>query len=278
MMCRVSKNVLYLIGRMMTWLIWLAALAVLPASVRPWQLLVVLLLSTAAGVVAHELGHLLACLAAGAKVKAFRLGAERAAIRFGVRSVQVSLGWPYRGRVEYTGAPSVGRRAMITLAGSLTQLVLAGVAWAFSASGLRPLVVTAALGLGVTGLISLMPFRLRSGRLSDGARLFELRSDVRAATILEAQKTAARLLRAGLAAELLELHKGLDVPARRMGVAQARALAVVECSVALLATVALARRALGQPQADLVAEAVSLSAHADLVAEAAEGSRLAGVG
>lgn len=117
MMCRVSKNVLYLTGQVMTWLIWLAALAVLPVSVRPWQLLVVLLLSTAAGVVAHELGHLLACLAAGAKVKAFRLGAERAAIRFRVRSVQVSLGWPYRGRVEYTGVPSVGRRAMITLAG-----------------------------------------------------------------------------------------------------------------------------------------------------------------
>lgn len=111
---------------------------------------------------------------------------------------------------------------------------------------MRPLVVTAALGLGVTGLISLMPFRLRSGRLSDGARLFELRSDVRAATILEAQKTAARLLRAGLTAELLELHRGLDVPARRMGVAQARALAVVECSVALLA---------GLPQPDaLLAE------------------------
>jgi hypothetical protein len=46
----------------------------------------------------------------------------------------------------------------------------------------------------------------------------------------------------------------------------------------MLATVALARRALGQPHADLVAAAVSLSAHADLVAEAAEDSRLAGVG
>lgn len=150
MMSRVLKNVLYLTGRIMTGLIWLAAFAVLLAAAgppaRPWQLAVVLLLAVAAGVVAHELGHLLACLVAGAQVKAFRLGAERAAIRFRVRSVQVSLGWPYRGRVEYTGAPSVARRAMITLAGSLTQLVLAGVAWAVSASGTRPLAVTAALG------------------------------------------------------------------------------------------------------------------------------------
>jgi hypothetical protein len=46
----------------------------------------------------------------------------------------------------------------------------------------------------------------------------------------------------------------------------------------MLATVALARRALGQPHADLVADAVALSANADLVAEAAEDSRLAGVG
>jgi hypothetical protein len=239
MMSRVVQNVLYLVGRIMTWLIWLAALAVLLASAGPptgpWQLPVVLVLSVAGGVVAHELGHLLACLAVGATVKAFRLGPERPAIRFRVRSVQVSLGWPNRGRVEYTVGSSVGRRVVITLAGSLTQLVLAGVVWAFSEGGERPLVVAAALGLGVTGLINLMPFRLRSGRLSDGARLFELRSDVRAATALEAQKTAARLLRAGRAAELLELHTGLDVPDRRMSVAQARALAVVECSVALLA-------------------------------------------
>jgi hypothetical protein len=245
MMSCVVKNALYLVGRIMTWLIWLAALVLLLASAGPsagpWQLPVVLLLSVAGGVVAHELGHLLACLVVGATVKAFRLGRERPAIRFRVRSVQVSLGWPSGGRVEYAVGSSVGRRVVITLAGSLTQLVLACVAWAFSASGERPLVVAAALGLGVTGLTNLMPCRLRSGRLSDGARLFELRSDAHTAALLEAQKTAARLLHAGRAAELLELHAGLDVPARRMSVAQARALAMIECSVALLA---------GLPQVD----------------------------
>jgi hypothetical protein len=250
MMSRVVKNALYLAGQIMTWLIGLAALGVLLASARPlagpWELPVVFLLSVAGGVVAHELGHLLACLAVGATVKAFRLGPERPAIRFRVRSVQVSLGWPYQGRVEYAAGSSVGRRVVITLAGSLTQLVLAWVAWAFSVSGERPLVVAAAVGFGFTGLTNLMPFRLRSGRLSDGARLFELRSDAHTAAALEAQKTAARLLQAGRAAELLELHTGLDVPARRMSVAQALGLAMVECSVALLA---------GLPQADaLLAE------------------------
>ena len=255
MMSRVLKNVLYLVGRMMTGLMWLATLAVLVAAgtlARPWQLSVVFLLSAAGGVVAHELGHLLACLAAGAQVKAFRLGPERAAIRFRVRSVQVSLGWQYQGRVEYTAAPSVARRAMITLAGSLTQLALACVALAFSASGTRPLVVAGALGLGVHGLINLMPFRLRSGRLSDGARLFELRSDARAAAVLAAQKTAARLVRAGRIAELLELHKGLDVPDRRMSVAPALALAMVECNVALLAGLPQADAALAERRARLL--------------------------
>jgi len=280
MMSRVLKNVLYLVGRMMTGLMWLATLAVLVAAgtlARPWQLSVVFLLSAAGGVVAHELGHLLACLAAGAQVKAFRLGPERAAIRFRVRSVQVSLGWPYQGRVEYTAAPSVARRAMITLAGSLTQLALACVALAFSASGTRPLVVAVALGLGVHGLINLMPFRLRSGRLSDGARLFELRSDARAAAVLAAQKTAARLVRAGRIAELLELHKGLDVPDRRMSVAPALALAMVECNVALLAGLPQADAALAERRAPSAArspgrlDAVGLQP--DAGAPAAKGGR-----
>jgi hypothetical protein len=79
-----------------------------------------------------------------------------------------------------------------------------------------------------------MPFRARSGRLSDGARLLELRSDVRAAKALDARKAAPRLFRAGRAKELLELHAGLDVPARRMSVPQAAGLTVVEFNVVLL--------------------------------------------
>ena len=152
--------------------------------------------ATLVAVVAHELGHLLACRAVGVKVKAFRLGHERFAIRFRVQTVQVSLGLPYKGRVEHDGAASVGRRAVITLAGSLVDLALAGVAlmvaaMAGSGQAARPLAVAVALGFAVTGLANLMPFRSRSGRLSDGARLFELRSDVRTAELRAVQKKAA---------------------------------------------------------------------------------------
>lgn len=239
------KKALYIVGRTMAALIWLGALGGLalayggsPGATQPWQLFLPLLLAIAAGTVAHELGHMLACLAVGAEIKAFQLGDERGAIRFHVRRVQVSLGWPYRGRVQYGGILSVGRRVVITLAGSLMNLALGGlVLWlAVPASGqsTRGVVVAVALGLGVPGLVNLMPFRTRSGRLSDGARLFEVRSDVRAAKVLEARKAAPRLLRAGRATELLELHAGLNVPAGRMSVPLAARLTVVEFNVVLL--------------------------------------------
>jgi len=192
-----------LVGRVIGGLMWVGAtgwllLADAGDAGQAWELNGVLLLAVAAGVVAHELGHLLACLAVGAEVRAFRLGGERVAIRFRVRTVQVSLGWPYKGRVEYSGALSVGRRAVITLAGSLMDLALAGLALMSSAMAVsgqraRPL-VAAALGLGVLGLVNLMPFRTRSGRLSDGTRLLEVRSDMHAAELLAAQETASRLL------------------------------------------------------------------------------------
>jgi hypothetical protein len=237
MILGVLKAGLYFVGRTLAGLMWAGAVGclLLVYAGTPnqfWELYGVLILAEAAGVVAHELGHMLACSAVGAEVKAFRLGSEHVAIRFRVRTVQVSLGWPYKGRVEYGGTLSAGRRAVITLAGSLMDLALAGLvlmvsAVAASGQGARALVVTIALGLGVTGLTNLMPFRMRSGRLSDGARLFELRSDVRTAELLAA-------IRAGRVTELLELHAGLDVPARRMSVAQAANLIVVEFNVALL--------------------------------------------
>lgn len=195
----------------------------------------VLVAAALVAVVAHELGHLLACLAVGVKVKAFRLGDERYAIRFRVQAVLVSLGLPYKGRVDYDGAASVGRRAVITLAGSLVDLALAGLAlgWAMAASrqAARPLAVAIALGFAVTGLAGLLPYRARSGRLSDGARLFELRSDADTAELRAVEKKAARLLRMGRAEELLELHAALDDPADRMSTAEAVIRTVIEFNV-----------------------------------------------
>ena len=196
-------------------------------------------LAVMVGVVAHELGHLLACRAVGARVKAFTLGGTRAAIRFRAGTVNVSLGVPYRGRVSYDGALSLWRRAVITLAGSLTDLALAGLvlvsaAAVFSWHDVPPLVLTAADALAVTGLVGLLPYRTRSGGLTDGARLFELRAGIAAARMATAQQTAARLLHAGRVAEMLELHAGLDVPDGRLSAAQAASLALVEFHFALL--------------------------------------------
>jgi hypothetical protein len=243
----VLKNGLYFVGRTLAALIWVGAFGWLllvygrtpGAPDRPLELYGVFLLAAAAGVVTHEFGHLLACLAVGAEVRAFRIGDERSAIRFRVRTVQVSLGWPYRGQVEHGGVVSVGRRAVITLAGSLMNLALAGLVllvsvMVASGQGARPLTVAAALALGAGGLASLMPLR-RRGRLSDGARLFELRSDVRTTELRAVHKTATRLMNADRATELLELHAGLDVPAGRMSVAQATILTAIEFNVVLLA-------------------------------------------
>jgi hypothetical protein len=196
-------------------------------------------LAVMAGVVVHELGHLLACRALGAQVTAFQLGGTKAAIRFRAGRVKVSIGWPYRGRVSYTGALSVWRRAVFTLAGALADLALAGLllaGWAALASwrGIPPLAFVAADGLAVTGLFSLMPFRTRSGELTDGAQLFELRSGVAAARLATARQAAAGLLGAVRVAELLELHAGLDVRDGRLTEAEAVNLALLEYFVALL--------------------------------------------
>jgi hypothetical protein len=243
MIHNVLKRLLYFVGRTTARLIWIGAIVFLDLAYggtpqgRDYslELPAVLVVAALVAVVAHELGHLLACLAVGVKVKAFRLGDERYAIRFRVQTVQVSLGLPYKGRVEYDGAASVGRRAVITLAGSLVDLALAGLAlgWAMAGAGqaARPTAVAIALGFAVIGLSGLLPYRSRSGRLSDGARLFELRSDADTAELRAMQKKAARLLRMGRAEELLELHAALDDPADQMSTAEAVVRTVIEFNV-----------------------------------------------
>ena len=198
----VLKRLLYVVGQAVALLVWVGALALLPladdgtpSGPSNSLVLAVFVAAALAAVVAHELGHLLACRAVGVKVRAFRLGHERFAIRFRLQTVQVSLGLPYKGRVEHEGSPSVGRRAVIGLAGSLADLALAGLALAVSAmaasgQAARPLGVAVALGFAATGLANLLPYRSRSGRLSDGARLLELRSDARTAKLRAVQKKA----------------------------------------------------------------------------------------
>jgi hypothetical protein len=243
----VLKRGLYLIGRiLMTLVMFVGFLVPMLAyggesgvQEQPLPQLGTLFLAMAAGVVVHELGHLLAGLAVGAKIIAFRIGGKKALIRFRAGPVKVSLGWPYGGRVSYADVLSIWRLAVVTLAGPLADLALAGLVLAGAAAvasgrALPPLSVLAADGLALIGLCNLMPYRTRSGDLTDGAQLFELRSVIAAAQLATARQASLRLLQAGRVAELLELHTGLDVPAGRLSTAQAVSLALAEFYVALL--------------------------------------------
>src|SRR6201992_239338 len=139
--------------------------------------------------VLHECGHLLACLAAGVKVRAFRLGRPgRKALQFQVRGVTVALGIPLAGRVEHDPVASRWRMALVVLAGLLADLVVAGTLLAVGlATGPRlggtlflpvyqATLLAVAVTVGVIGITNLLPFRTRQGRLTEGARLLALSS------------------------------------------------------------------------------------------------------
>jgi len=146
--------------------------------------------SLTAAVVVHECGHLLACLALGVRVRGLRIGRpDRRAYRFQVRGVTVALGLPYAGQVEHAPVSSRWRAAVIAMAGSVANLVVAGALLAALAAGSAAGVhlsgtirvpgrvaveFSMAVLIGATGISNLLPFRAKWGRLSDGARLLML--------------------------------------------------------------------------------------------------------
>jgi hypothetical protein len=144
--------------------------------------------SLLAAVVVHECGHLLACLALRVKVRGFQIGRpDRGAYRFQVRGVRVALGLPYGGRVEHGPVSSRWRAAMIVMAGSLANLIVAGalLAAGLATGGLHlsgtirvpqdvAVELSLAVFIGAMGISNLLPFRVKRERLSDGARLLAL--------------------------------------------------------------------------------------------------------
>jgi peptidase M50-like protein len=151
--------------------------------------LILLLVGRPAAVVVHESGHLLACLAFRVKVREFRIGRpDRAAYRFTVRGVTVAMGKPFAGQVVHDPVPSRWHAAMIVIAGSLANLVAAGVLLALGLGTAPPLSgavqvpvhqaieVSLAALFAATGISGLLPLRTGWGSLSDGARLLRLGS------------------------------------------------------------------------------------------------------
>ena len=119
----------------------------------------------------HEAGHALACLALGSKIRAVYLGnAAPGRRRFTVGKVVVAPGLIAGGRVEHEGARSAGRNALIAAAGALADVIAAGALLAVFRPG-NGLIAGLALVMAGLGVASLLPYRLRSGRPTDGARL-----------------------------------------------------------------------------------------------------------
>ncbi len=127
----------------------------------------------------HEAGHLLACVALGVQVTGVYLGWNKHAVRFRLRGVQVSLGMPNGGRVEHVLAGSSKRAAVIGAAGPAANLAVAAVLLAIqvalpAGTTARDVLLALAALSAAMGVGNLMPFRTRSGHLSDGARLLTL--------------------------------------------------------------------------------------------------------
>jgi hypothetical protein len=164
-----------------------------------------------AAVVVHELGHYLAVRLLKGRATAIHNGTPPALVRFRRGKVRFELGLTPRGRVMWTGQLSAGRAAVIALAGSLANLIMAAVALVLPIySALR---YSFAVILVAVGLASLMPMRARNGRLSDGARLLQAPARSRA------ERDVRRLLEDPAwrsrpeAADILRRGCQLEVPA-----------------------------------------------------------------
>jgi hypothetical protein len=259
------------LGRAVAGLIWAFALVMLAALCLAWQdqsataltpywlYYGALLGGTALAIVVHELAHLVACLALGVPVRAFRLGRQPAPIRFRVRKVHVGLNWASHGLVEHCGTSSAWRLAVITLAGSLADLLVAAalaglplLAPGLAVTG-RLAAWAVALVFAAIGLANLVPFRTRKGQLSDGARLLLARADASAAEVSRASREAFRLQASQRAPELLRLHAALAIPDGPLSVAQATAILQVEWSTVGLPGLPSDAAELAQRRAELLA-------------------------
>jgi Peptidase family M50 len=212
----VSVEGLFKTGRVVAVVLQLAALiavlpwesaAVAPGSPQPVVLCVFCLYVIAASalsVVVHEAGHALACRVLGAQIKAVYLGnGLPGRRRLTIGKVVITLDMFSGGRVEHSEARTAGRRALITAAGALANLIVAGallaVFWRGAGTSVSlgtAVAVALAIVMSSMGLANLMPYRTRAGRPTDGARLLALAlggpfAEAVRASVIAAARTAA---------------------------------------------------------------------------------------
>jgi hypothetical protein len=132
-----------------------------------------------AGILVHELGHVVGGLLVRRRVSAIYLGAPPGPITIKLGSLRVHLGLRMRGEVQLRGEPlSPRRNAIFLAAGSAANLASAPLLL------LLPLPRWEAMWLAamtfVLGLENLVPFETRNGTTTDGMKLWQIRPRVRA--------------------------------------------------------------------------------------------------
>jgi len=218
--------------------------ALLMTGRSPIAVFVLIVAGSLAALAIHELGHLTCAIAVRSRVRELSIGAPPTLVSFHLGRTRVNLGLRSHGRVLHD-ATSVSRQMAITLAGPLSNLATGGVALAIPL--VRQDAYAVAVVFGSCGVANLVPYRLRKGSLSDGARLLlilaqrrktgpkadldnllstlNLRARPDAAGRLlaayrlgvtgsrsRAPELAALLRRDGRTAELLEVHRSLGTP------------------------------------------------------------------
>lgn len=161
-------------------------------------------------VAVHELGHYLALRLFGHQPTAIYIGAPPKLLKVG-RACPVYLGLVPRGRLQWTVSPSSRQMAVIVLAGPVANLITAPLALLLPVGG--TVRYSVALIFALAFISNLLPYRMRTGRVSDGAALLRLparaRSERKVRLLLECDDWADQ----PGAADILLRGWILDVPA-----------------------------------------------------------------
>jgi Peptidase family M50 len=127
----------------------------------------------------HELGHFLAARLLGIRVTAVHLGSPRTLVTIKLGTVALCLGLMPRGKVALGGRIPAARRALVTAAGPAANLVAALIVLLVLPIPRWSGEVLAVL-FATTAATNLLPFRTRSGSVSDGLNLLRAPGRIRA--------------------------------------------------------------------------------------------------
>jgi hypothetical protein len=132
-----------------------------------------------AGILVHELGHVVGGLLVRRRVSAIYLGAPPGRITIKLGSTHVHLGLRMGGEVQLRGEPlSPRRNAIFLAAGSAANLASAPLLLLLPLPRWESGFLAALTVVG--GLENLVPFETRNGTTTDGMKLWQIRPRVRA--------------------------------------------------------------------------------------------------